>query len=47
MVSEDWHVWMEVLPSLGIEHIVAWEKGHSFMKKFFAGTVPGLSVTSS
>jgi hypothetical protein len=47
VISEDWPVWLEVLPSLGITSILARENGQEFINRCFAGTVPGLSITTS
>ena len=47
VISEDWPVWLEVLPSLGITSILAWENGQDFINQCFAGTVPGISITTS
>ena len=47
VISEDWPVWLEVLPSLGITSILAWENGQEFINQCFAGTVPGISITTS
>jgi hypothetical protein len=46
VISESWPVWLEVLPSLGIECILAWENGQDFIRKCFSRAVPGISIVS-
>jgi hypothetical protein len=48
VISEDWPVWLSVLPALGIKNAVTWRAGQSTNSNaYFLGEFPGLRFISS
>ena len=48
VISEDWPVWLSILPALGITRAVSWGTKQCFKwNTYFAGEMPGLQFISS
>jgi hypothetical protein len=48
VISEDWPIWLSILPALGIKRAVSWGTQHCLKwNTYFAGEMPGLQFISS